>query len=396
MVFDPADSEYRLDPYPTFARLRDEHPIFWSDAMNAWVVSRHADVVNVLRDSTWLVRPAAGFQDRQYESGDGSVVADLMSQFYNFLDPPTHSRLRNMVVRTFTPRAVEAMRERIVEVVDDLLDKAVEKGHIELMGDLSYPLTAMIVTEMIGVEPEDSAFFLEWSKHLAGLIEWDAKPERMMKGVEAMLTLAMYFNNLIEKRRETPKADLVTAWLATEEDGKLADHAELLAMCALLLTVGYETTMNSLGNGALALLNHQDELERLRRTPEVVGTAVDELLRYDAPVLMTGRLATVDMEVVGQVVRKDEMIVTMLGAANRDERHFPDADRLDLGREDNRHMTFGHGGHFCLGAALARLEGQVVFSTLANRFASIEAMEPPDWRDTSTLRALNRLPIAFT
>jgi pimeloyl-[acyl-carrier protein] synthase len=391
-----SDPETITDPYPQLHRVREEHPLFWHDGYAAHVVTRYDDITAVLKSSKWKVRPGSNFLERQ--RGANETVDQLMQGFYYFLDEPEHRRLRSIVSSTFTPRVVERFRPRIQEVLDELLEDSLEqRGEVEFMSEIAYPLTVRIVTEILGASnPEDQAFFLERSAALAGLLEWDAPLSRVAEGGDSMLAVSERFVDILENRMDEPAHDLVSSLITAQAEGRASDSFEIIFMCVLLLTVGYETTMNHLGNGVHSLLAHPDEYARIRTDPAILGTGVDELLRHQAPVQVTARLATEDIDVAGRTIREGEMVVVMLAGANRDPQVFPDPDRLDLGRRNaGRHLTFASGQHFCLGAALAKAESEIAFRTLAERYPGLTLAQPPQWRQTAILRSLDRLDLTL-
>lgn len=390
------DPAFRADPYGKYRELRDGHRIFWHEGFNAYVVPRYDDVAEVLKSSRWHVRPGADFIERQKAANE--TVDQLMQGFYYFLDEPAHRRLRSVVSTTFTPRIVTGFRPRIEQIANELLDSSLgERGEMEFMSDLAYPMTIRVVTEILGAtSPEDQAFFYEKGAALAGLLEWDAPVERIEAGGQSMLEISERFVDILEARRDAPANDLVSSLIAAHAEGRASDSFEIIFMCVLLVTVGYETTMNHLGNGVHSLLTNLDQFEQLQREPGLVSPAVDELLRHEAPVQVTARKAMEDITVAGTTIREGEMVVVLLGGANRDPSVFTDPDRLDLTRENaNRHMTFAHGPHFCLGAALAKAEAEIVFTALAKRYPKVRLSGAPQWRDTAILRSLDKLPLAL-
>jgi pimeloyl-[acyl-carrier protein] synthase len=392
--FNPSTAEFRADPYSVYAALRAEAAPHWSEYLDAWVVSRYDDATAVLRENRFKLRPATGFEARQHAAAPSELMSALMTQVYTFMDPPDHTRLRALVAKAFTPRVVEALRPRIQQLVDDLLAPAIESGTMDVMAELAYPLPVIVVSELLGVPESDRPFFLDKAGDLAALLEWDVAPERLEQGGASMIEFAGYFSALIHERGTNPRADLISGLLATEEGGHRLDHGEVLTICVLLLTVGYETTMNLLGNGVYTLAANPDAAARLRDDQCSASTAVDELLRYESPVQLTARTALEDLQVGGLTLAAEEQVVVIMGSANRDAARFVDPERLDLDRAENRHLAFGHGGHFCLGAALARIEGEIVYSTLVRTFGSIELTAPPAWRSAMTLRAHEVLPVA--
>ncbi|HEX4223229.1 MAG TPA: hypothetical protein VHZ97_12760, partial [Pseudonocardiaceae bacterium] len=276
--------EFRADPYPRYKQLREEHRIFWHDGYAAYVVPRYDDVMDVLKSTRWQVRPGSNFLQRQLAANE--TVNQLMQGFYYFLDDPEHRRLRSIVSTTFTPRVVLNFRERIQEIADQLLDQTLgATGRAEFMTDISYPMTIRVITEILGVtDEEDHKFFADLGYALAGLLEWDAPVERVLAGGESMMEISNRFVDVLEDRQRAPRQDLISALIQAQAEGRASDSFEIIFMCVLLVTVGYETTMNHLGNGVFSLLSNLDQFERLRTEPGIISPAVDELLRYEAPV----------------------------------------------------------------------------------------------------------------
>ncbi|MBI4561578.1 MAG: cytochrome P450, partial [Candidatus Rokubacteria bacterium] len=299
-----------------------------------------------------------------------------------------------------TPRVVEGMRPHIREIVDGLLDKVQDAGTMDVIADLAYPLPITVICEMLGVPGSDRNRLRGWSLDIARSLDaigLPADPEVVARGVVARRALAEYFRDgLIAERRKRPQADLLSALIAAEEQGDKLSEGELLATCNLLLVAGHETTVNLIGNGLLALLRHPDQLNALREAPSLIESAVEELLRYDGPVQRTARIPNTDVEIDGRKIAKGEMVVALIGAANRDPAHFPDPDRLHITRGASDHVAFGWGIHFCLGAPLARAEAQIAIGTLLRRVPGLTlATTAPEWRETSVLRGLKALPVAF-
>lgn len=388
--------DFRENPYPRYAQLRDKHRIFWHDGYAAFVVPRYADVVDVLKGSRWKVRPGSNFLERQLAANE--TVNQLMQGFYYFLDDPEHRRLRSIVSTTFTPRVVLNFRERIQQICDKLLDSTLgANGSADFMAEISYPMTIRVITEILGVSDEaDHNFFFDLAYDLAGLLEWDASVERVLIGGESMMQISERFVDVLEARQIEPRSDLISELIKAQAEGRASDSFEIIFMCVLLLTVGYETTMNHLGNGVYSLLNNLDQFRLLQEDPRIISGAVDELLRYEAPVQVTSRVAIEDIDVAGTTIHEGEQVVVLLGGANRDPGEFICPDRLDLRRPNaGRHMTFVNGPHYCLGAALAKAEGEIMFSTLARRYPNVRLGGPHEWRDTAILRSLQRLPITL-
>jgi pimeloyl-[acyl-carrier protein] synthase len=314
-------------------------------------------------------------------------------------DPPDHTRLRGLVSKAFTPRVVEGLRPRIQQIVDGLIDRVAARRSMDLIEEFAYPIPVVVICEMLGVPVEDHERFKGWSLDIArglDLIWLGPDSEVGRRSVAARQALADYFRGLIAQRRAAPRNDLLSGLIAAEEAGDKLNETELLATCILLLIAGHETTVNLIGNGTLALLRHHDQFERLRREPALIGTAVEELLRYDGPVQRTARIPSDDIDIGGQTIAKGEMVMPFIGAADRDPAQFPDPDRLDIGRAENRHIAFGWGIHFCLGAPLARIEGQIAIGTLARRLPKLAlGTDQPEYRQSLTLRGLKALPVSF-
>jgi cytochrome P450 len=393
--FNPMDPDFVADPYPVYHRLRAEDPVHHSP-LGFWVLTRYADVMAVLRDPRLIKEPIAAFVAARFgmaapPPGLGLSMLDR--------DPPDHTRLRGLVSKAFTPRALERLRPGIQQIVDGLLDEAATRGSMDLIEEFAYPLPVRVICEMLGVPVKDHERFKQWGLDIArGLDAIMLPPDSEVgkRSVSGRRALAEYFRGLIAERRATPREDMLSALIAAEEAGDKLNEEELLATCILLLVAGHETTVNLIGNGTLALLRHPAELRKLRDDPGLVASAVEELLRFDGPVQRTARIPSEDVTIDGRTIGKGEMVMPFLGAADRDPAQFPDPDRLDITRGDNRHIAFGMGIHFCLGAPLARMEGQIAISTLLGRLPKLTlATDRPRFRQSLTLRGLETLPVSF-
>jgi len=362
--------------------------------MGFWVLTRYDDVVAALRDPRLAKEAIAAFVAARFGAPVPIMGLSMLDR-----DPPDHTRLRSLVSKAFTPRVVEGLRPRIQQIVDGLLRRALEKGSMDLIEEFAYPIPVNVICEMLGVPVEDHERFKGWSLDIARGLDSILLPrdsEVPKRSVASRTALAEYFRELIAKRRASPRSDLLSALIAAEEAGDKLSENELLATCILLLIAGHETTVNLIGNGTLALLRHPDQLRRLRENPALIGTAVEELLRFDGPVQRTARIPSEDVVIDGHTIAKGEMVMPFIGAADRDPAQFPDPDRLDIGRTDNRHIAFGWGIHFCLGAPLARVEGQLAINTLVQRLPSLAlATDAPEFRESLTLRGLKSLPVTF-
>jgi pimeloyl-[acyl-carrier protein] synthase len=392
--FNPMDPEFLADPYPTYHRLRAEDPVHYSP-LGFWVLTRYEEVAAVLRDPRFIKEPLAALVAARF----GGEVPRGVGLSMLDRDPPDHTRLRSLVSKAFTPRVVEGLRPRIQEIVDGLIARAEAAGSMDLIEEFAYPIPVNVICEMMGVPVRDHERFKGWSLDIArGLDSIWLPPDSEVprRSATSRHAISDYFRELIAQRRASPRGDLLSALIAAEEAGDKLSEEELLATCILILIAGHETTVNLIGNGVLALLRNPDELRRLRATPGLITTAVEELLRYDGPVQRTARAASEDASIGGHTIRKGEMVMPFIGAADRDPAQFPEPDRLDLARADNRHIAFGWGIHFCLGAPLARVEGQIAIDTLVRRLPRLALVsDTVDYRQSLTLRGLKALPVKF-
>ncbi len=394
--FNPLLPEFRLNPYPTYRRLQEEDPVHQSMIPGTWVLSRYADVMMVLRDARFGRADAERFWGERL--GEGPALP-VISKWMLFRDPPDHTRLRTLVTKAFTPRTIENLRPRVLEIVNELLDAAHADGGMDMMASFAYPLPVLVICEMLGVPAKDRDIFKSWSGDIARILDPILMPGAAEHGHQVMAAMSEYFHDLIAHLRKHPQENLLDAMIAAEEAGERLSEEELLANCILLFAAGHETTVNLIGNGTLALLQHPEQLAKLQKQPELLESAIEECLRYDSPVQMTGREPKEDCEIGGKRIQVGERLFTLVGAANRDPATFTDPDRFDITRTNNKHLThlaFGHGIHFCLGAALARLEGQCAIGTLVKRQPELRLQtETLQWRDAFTLRGLQSLPVAF-
>ena len=391
VVYNPLSARMAQDPYPFYAALRERDPVHRSRLVNAWVLSRHADIDAILRDHRHFSNdPRKGTLSRQQRA---NLPADEEFTML-FLDPPDHKRLRALVNKAFTPRAINALEPHIRSLLGSLLDDIDDPAGFDLMKAVAQPLPVIVIAEMLGVPPEDRAQFKLWSDQRARLLEPLLSPRERAVAETASRALDDYFRPIVMERRTAPQGDIVSALAQAEEEGDRLTEREVLNMLRLLLIAGNETTTNLIGNGILVLLRHPDQVQRLRDDPSLIPAAVEELLRFDSPVQTDFRRVLEDCELNGFPLRKRENLVLLLGAANRDPATFDDPDRFDVGRDDRSHLSFGRGIHHCIGAPLARLEGRIVLETLLERFSSISLLEErPRFRNSIVLRGLEALPI---
>ena len=391
VAYNPLSARMAQDPYPVYEAMRRRDPVHRSRLMNAWLITRHADADAILRDHrNFGSDPRKGTLTARQEA----MLPPPEEFTMLLLDPPDHTRLRALVNKAFTSRAVNALEARIRAILASLLDAIEDPGGFDLMEAVAQPLPVIVVAEMLGVPPEDRAQFKTWSVQRARLLEPTVSPREREIAQIASSGFDAYFRKIIAARRAEPRDDILSALVQAEDEGNRLTERETLNMLRLLLIAGNETTTNLVGNGMLALLRHPDQLRRLREDPGLIPSALEELLRYDSPAQATFRRALADCEVNGFEVSKRDNVVVLVGAANRDPDAFENPDRLDVGRARCPHLTLGRGIHHCLGAALARLEGRIVFETLLQRFPEIGLLdERPRFRNGVVLRGLQSLPL---
>lgn len=399
VYFDARSAAVIADPYPALRALRDHDPVHWSDRLGGWMLTRYDDIRRSLRDprlSSDRMRPFFSHlpEDARRELRD---LGEHMALWAVFNDPPDHTRLRGLMNKAFTSSAVAALRPRIAELVHELVDGLLEQGETDFIRHFAYSLPAGVIAAMLGVPRADVDRLKQWSDDLGSFVLTSRlSPNKYTRANTAIREMNAYFGDLVEARRRQPADDVASALTAAGERGDFLGRDELVAACVLLLFAGHETTTHLLGNGLLALLRHPDQLLALKDNAEdekAVSAAVEEMLRWDGPSLAQVRILADDYELGGRVMRKGDRVFQMLAAANRDPEAFENPDAFDIARRDNRHLTFGFGIHFCLGAPLARLEAQIAFPILLDRLKEIGLAGAPDWSDSIVVRGLNRLPI---
>jgi cytochrome P450 len=391
-----ATPEGRADPYPRYATLRTHVPVHRS-AIGFWVLTRYDDCQHLLRhpgvgkDFSGAASALGLSEEQQAEQ---AAFRDDHSNML-FADPPDHTRLRGLATRAFTPKTVERLRPRIVALVDELID-GFGSEEVDVMDALAFPLPVTVIGEMLGVPAEDRAQFRPLVRASTAMLELAVTPEAMSEATAASAAMEQYFAGLVAERRARPQADLLTQLIEAEDKGDQLTEVELISTAILLFAAGFETTTHLVGNGLLALLHHPDQLARLRADRSLLRSAVEELLRFDSPVQITARTAYEELAIGGHPIEPGATVLALIGAANRDPARFHDPDRLDIGRAEGTPLSFGSGIHYCLGAALARLEAQIVFDRLLDRFGTIELVgDEPRHRDSLTLRGLVDLRVRF-
>jgi cytochrome P450 len=397
LVFNPLDPGFLADPYPFYRRLREQAPVFKAE-QGYWLLARYEDVAFSLRDKRFGKDFAGTIRRRYGEDRMREPTIANLSRTMLVLDPPDHTRLRSLVTKAFTARRVADMRPRIRRLVDQQLDRVVDRGGMDVVRDLAHRLPVIVICDMLGIPEEHRAAFLAGSNVSGRILDPVPMTREELDHANAMTEAGnTYFDQLCELRRREPQDDLTTELVRAEEAGDRLSTEELRSNIGLLFGAGHETTTNLIGNGLLALHRSPDQWQRLKEDPSLIPSAVEELLRFDSSVQMTGRVTNTEIEVGGVSIPAGESIIMLLGAANRDPAQYADPDRLDVGRENVRPMSFGGGIHHCLGAQLARLEAELVFTALVERLPALELPEKghPDWRRNFTLRGLNKLPAVW-
>jgi cytochrome P450 PksS len=389
--------QFKANPFPLLARLRAEQPvcrITLPDKTPVWLVTRYEDVKTLFMDERFAKSRYNALTPEQLRKQPWvPPMFRPLERTMVDLDPPDHARLRQFVHKAFTPRLIEQMRERVQTLANDLLDGVARKGELDLIREYALPLPMTIITEILGVPIQDRDKFHKWSKVIVAVDQFNAN----WRVIPAIWMFNRYLRRFFKARRNDLRDDLVSALIQTEDAGDRLSEDELLAMVFLLLVAGHETTVNLIASGTLELLRHQDQMEKLRSDPTLIKSAVEELLRYTAPVFMsTERYAREDVTIQGVTISRGEMTLGVIGSANRDETVFENPDILDIEREPNKNFSFGHGIHYCLGAALARLEAQIAINTLLKRMPKLRLKGSPEslrWRRSLILRGLDALPV---
>jgi pimeloyl-[acyl-carrier protein] synthase len=420
--------EIRTNPYPFYERLRDQDPVHWDEELGFWVFTRYADIDPLYTDERFSRAQGLMRNFHRLSESEQKIVEPVYHSFSKtvfYADPPYHTHLRGLMNHAFTPRRVERLRPYIQGVVNELLDAAQSKGGtIDVIHDLAYPLPVMVIAELLGLPACDRDRFKKWSDDLFAILGTvrHKPPDLLARAMQSLNEMTDYVRDLSRKRRESPQDDLLTALLSVTEDDQLAcpyphcstsSHAaeevvrerdasstltgeELVSNINILLSTGHETTTHLIGNGLLALLQHPEQMQKLEAQPVLLGAAIEEMLRYDSPVQITYRSALEDTTIHEKLIRKGDLVNTILGSANRDPQRFSDPDRFDITRNEGRHLGFGIGIHFCIGAPLVRLEAEVVFETILRRFPNISlATETLEWQEHPIFRGLKSLSVCL-
>ena len=387
------------NPYGLYHRLRAEDPVHWNEAMGGWMLTRHSDVINGFRDPRLSADRMPAFMG-SLSGPERESVQTLERQqesMLSLLDGPEHTRLRSLISKAFTPRVVGGIRVRVEQLVDEMITAVEGRGEMDLIADLAFPLPAIVISEIIGIPPTDRVQVKRWADDFAEFQTASrALHDRALKAQRSLEEIRNYVEQIVDLRRDEPRQDLISGLVAAEQDGDRLTAEELISTVALILIAGNETTTNLISNGVLALIRNPDQINVLTGNPEQIDAAVDELLRFDAPLQRSYRTALEDFEIDEKQVRKGQTVSLVIGAANRDPAQFTDPDRLNLTRNPKTHIAFGHGAHACIGAPLARLEAAVAISKLLERLPRLTLDDGPlEYREMVGHRGLKSLPLRF-
>jgi hypothetical protein len=395
--------QFVRDPYPALARLRDTDPVYWSDSLGGWILTRYDDILATFKDvaaysNEGRLGRASAYLPAEARGRLGAFEAHYRTKGLLHSDPPDHTRLRRLVLRAFSPRVVEALRPRIQQVVDGLIDDVADAGEMDVIEALAFALPLTVLAGLLGVDAGMAPRFRGWADRLLAFQGQNRPAEHLLLAAQdALLEARQYLAGLIERRRREPGSDLISLMACPGDGTEALSDAEIINTGITLLTAGHETTASLIGNGLYTLLSHPEQWARLKADPALLGPAIEEILRFESPVARQPRLLRHDTELRGQRLRAGQMAFQMLNAANRDPAQFRDPDSFDIGREPNRHIAFGQGIHFCIGAPLSRAEGHITFGAILERLPEIRLKEPrPDWDVTKpNSRVLRSLPVTF-
>lgn len=395
-LFQLLNPEVLANPYPLYRRIREREPVHWDPFMHSWVVTSYADVVTVLSKYKAARTPTP----EQLEQMGLSVLgpyAEMMLKQLLFMDPPEHTRLRNFCAVAFTPRRIELLRHSCEEIANDLIDQMASQGHMDLIKSFASPFPTIVLSALMGLPVEDREQLKRWSSDFSELLgNFEHDPDRVKERVRSLLHLSAYISQQVVEQRSAPRQGVISALLSTEVDGGRLSDEEIVANSMLMIAGGLEETTNLIGNGMLSLLQRPDELALLREHPEMIQSAIEELLRFESPTQHTGRIAPEDILLGGKCIPKGASLTAVIAAANRDPARFIDPDRLDLTRADNRHVAFGWANHYCLGAPLSRLAGQIAFTILLRRLPGLALItKDPEWRSMAAMRGITSLEVEF-
>jgi cytochrome P450 len=391
---DLLDPDVLANPYPLYHRLRDEDPVQWDPYLHAWIVTRYADVVTVLHGFS-ADRTHSPEKLAEYGLGDLAPIADVMVKQMLFMDLPMHTRIRKLASHAFSPARVAVLRTHVADIMERLLDRVANRDRIDIIADVADPLPYTITAEMLGVPVEDAPQLKAWSVDFAEMLgNFQHNPDRVPQVRRSLAAMSDYFRSAIATIERDPRPGLIASFIEANVGGDRFTRDEMVANIIVTMVGGQETTTNLIANGMLTLLRHPAAYRELQADRSLIPSAVEEMLRFEPPSQQTARLAPDDRLLGGKLIRKGQAVIAVMAAGNRDPERFADPDTFDIRRDDNRHLSFGWGAHFCFGAALARIEAQAAFEALLRRFGTLRADDAPlTWRSNLGLRGLTALPV---
>jgi cytochrome P450 len=398
--YDLSSPQFFADPHPTFRRMRAEDPVYWHPRLRMWFLTRYDDIQSIARDPRFSARRAdhfgrdapAGVRDKL------EIFNRFISDFLLFHDPPTHTRLRALVSKAFAPHVIDGLRPFIQGLVDEMVDAVQAEGRMDVVRDIARPLPAAVITKMLGIPRGDFDKFKGWTDDMFMLLgSGVATAELVEVGYRGIVGLKDYFREIIAQHRKHPRDDVLSMLISAEDQGNMLNEEEIVATCAILLVAGHETTTNLIANGHLSLLRHPQQLQMLRDDPELIGGAVEEVLRYDNAAFRVMRRAREDVEIGGKLIQAGQIAFGLIHAGNRDPARFMDPERLDITRKDNHHLGFGYGAHFCVGASVARLETRIALNTVVQRLPGLALGDAPlEWFPNLVFHGVRALPVTFS
>jgi cytochrome P450 len=397
---DFSDSRIKANPYPVYQEMMAREPILWNESLGSWMILSYEDIVNALKDKRFSSFRVDSIVNRLPENERNAVtqLKKYLSLWALLVDPPTHTRLRALIVKAFSSRIVENLKPSVEQITTDLLSKVIDQGSMDIVNDLAIPLPIMVIAEILGFPKADWKLLKIWSDGIAGFITCGKLSLELASHAEkSIIAMNDYFRSFIEQKRRVPASDLVSSLITTQEGGQILDEDELLAMCSLLLFAGNETTTNLIGNSFLALLQNPDEHQKLEDDLSLVDSAVEECLRYDSPVHAISRAASESIEIKGKRIQKGQRVLLVLGAGNRDPKFFSDPNQLDIRRAGAKNLSFGNGIHFCPGAMLAKLETKIALRSTITQMPALKLKEKSEivWLKEYMIRGLVSLPVCF-
>ncbi|WP_372365396.1 cytochrome P450 [Candidatus Uabimicrobium sp. HlEnr_7] len=395
--YNPLDSEIFANPYPCYEGILNNEPVHWNEMFKLWMIMGYDDIITFYKDKRLSSQRVPLIMKRIPEEIRGKMnpLSSSLSLWMLFLDAPAHTRIRSLISKVFTPKYIDTLKSDIKIITEELVDSFVEKGQFDIIGDFAYPLPVIVIARLLGIPEEDRDLLKVWSDGIAAILGAPSFTSQIAINANKYISEQNeYFRKIVKERRKNPQDDLISLLIHAEEQNEILGEEEILATCSLLLFGGHETTTNLIGNGMLALLNHDSEMQKLRNDPTLIAPAVEEMLRFDSPVQWNNRIAKENIEFAGHHIKKGQAVMLVIGSGNRDSQKFSNPQKFDITRKKHKHLAFGYSSHFCIGAALARLEGKYAVNTLLQKIENIELdCSELQWRKDLGFRGLVNFPV---